>query len=128
MKRIIKFRGKDKKTGKWVYGDLTHSKGINAEAEKLTYDRVMVAGYEVEEETVGLFTGVLDTNGKEIYEGDIIKDIYNDISKIVWDEEAAGMYILSNGIYSTFKDYEYERVKVIGNIFDNPELIKYKGE
>lgn len=131
MKRIIKFRAKDKKTGKWAYGDLTHSKGINAEVEKLIYDRVMVANYEVDEDTVGQFTGLKDKNGKEIYMGDIISINDRPFGYIKWNPNGY-FYIHTSTICEyqdcivvgkMIKNYPSE---VVGNIHDNPELIKDK--
>lgn len=116
MNRIIRFRGKDKATGKWVFGDLTHTQGITpAGSEKLTYPRVMVAGYEVDEETVGQYTGMDDMNGKPVYEGDYIK--YQDSEKcypVLWNDggfyidcEDAGLMPLYHG-----------RFEVVGNRFE----------
>ena len=69
--KSYKFRGWDAVGSKgWVYGDLVHNIKITKEKD---LPRVMVGGYEVYPESVGLFTGFYDGEGKEIYEGDYIQ-------------------------------------------------------
>lgn len=142
--REIRFRGRDKKTGKWVYGDLTHSKGINADGEQLTYDRVMVGGYEVDEDTVGQNIFLFDKKGYEIYEGDIILTAFKDGSKcyalIGWNNDSLMFGFMDEYAYRSLKqgytfpcfDNEFllncHREAIVfeikGNLWDNPELLE----
>lgn len=124
MKREIRFRGKDVFSGKWVYGDLAHNQKITREGLE---PRVMVAGYEVDPETVGQFTGLHDKNGTEIYEDDIVALCYGlpGLEVFAWVRYKDGAFVLTEGE----RDYGFlpSRINlemtVAGNIHDNKELI-----
>lgn len=115
--REILFRGKTKRN-EWIYGDLiTH--GIDFDdAIKQHHTREV---WDIKPESVGQFTGLTDKNGKNIFEGDIVRfrwqrDILT--GYVVFDK---GHYcIKSNLDYLIFLNSEKE---VIGNIHDNPELL-----
>ena len=79
------------------------------------------------------FTGLTDKNGKKIYEGDLFDCIYNfdgcdeHILEVVWNNEYARFQLKSHGechqsgVSKTMSDLK--RLKIIGNVFENPELL-----
>lgn len=130
--RTIKFRGKDIETGEWIYGHFFQRLGhYPAIVEPRPRDgKVMYYEIAVEDNTVGQFTGLLDKNGKEIYEGDIIieklRRARKDGERLVicfdgfeWQGKNVYGSTTSLSLLST-----YHTIKVIGNIHDNPELLK----
>ena len=132
--RTIKFRGKTRENGKWYYGSLVYSDEINA-AIYFQTGRGLVKTMDwvyVKPETVGQFTGLYDYNGAEIYEGDIVEWEKDGLMYVVkfW----AGMFYASvkecnDGIFGGFPlhaltEHEDRKCKIVGNIYDNPELLK----
>ena len=71
--RTIKFRGYNEKRGVWLYGSHIINRGAHFVAPDEFANGKTWEDYEVIPETVGQYTGLTDKNGKEIYEGDIIK-------------------------------------------------------
>lgn len=114
-----KFRGFDAVGDKkWVYGDLVHNKRVD-----LT-DRVMVGGYEVVPESVGLWTGLKDKNGKEVFEGDIL--LFKDL-KPLWDDQTVVVGWSEFGARFETGGFNIRLCmdnEIIGNVFENKELLE----
>lgn len=119
MNKEIKFRAKCKDNGDWVYGSYIQSYNNN--------DWIVQDGdfFAVDSDTVGQFTGFHDRDGKEIYEGDIIRVNPTDsgIRCVKWDGKYAQFVsqMLHNEQYYLISHNDSQ---VIGNMFDNPELLK----
>ena len=130
--RDIKFRGKRRKDGKWIYGDLFSAErtngdpAINYYADDDFYDEEEAGSgwlYDyVDPDTVGQFTGLKDPNCVEIYEGDIIYSTPLGFAEVKYVDGAFWTYspIQDATMRLTNQDC------VNGNIFDNPELLTDK--
>lgn len=134
--REILFRGKVKNTNEWQYGDLRHwtKKSVGIHHQELhTTLRVIP-------ETVGQYTG-LTKNGNKIFEGDVFawndneideitgKPYPDEISVVCFDDEKSAFVSKTlngtcEGLYETISD---KNSRYIGNIHDNPELLKGGG-
>lgn len=123
MREII-FRGKRIDNGEWVYGCYVFQNG-----KHIIFDKNTTWHYYIDESTVGQYTGLTDRNGKKIFEGDIVKHYHDrkfpeSYSKgaIFWNEEYLRWKRTSENFDCCLaNDCVYE---VIGNIHDNPELLK----
>lgn len=125
--REIKFRGKAKDDGIWLHGDLTTGNTIHISPSWQEYGEGEWWGYKCYEETIGQYTSLKDKNGKDIYEGDILRyetDYDLLYFEVKWNKdtlmwEAASRVIVDEPLY-----YKKGFIEIIGNIHDNPELIE----
>lgn len=137
--REILFRGKSSHNGKWVEGEWVEGY-LGIEVGKIPYIQWLeydddyhedvVEECAVDPDTVGQYIGLTDKNGKKIFEGDILSGQLDDlfpteesIYEVVWHDY--GWHIRNNsGIDTADKEWIRQYFKVIGNIYDNPELLE----
>ena len=139
--REILFRGKRVDNGKWVEGYLSKARlqgyegntlqpSIDHEKRGLMFTSVVIP------ETVGQYTGLKDKNGKMIFEGDIVTfedaeadcegycdNVFINTGKVKYDEDGM-MFYFTNRITVNMDDLIGEDIEVIGNAYDNKELLE----
>lgn len=127
--REILFRGKRTDNSEWVYGNYCGAEYLTTKGIEHLIIEVPRSGSsaKVLPETVGQYIGVTDINGKPIFEGDIVK--YGDtIHKVVFEQRNGTAYfgLVYNELETLpFGHYQdLKQIEVIGNIHDNPELLK----
>lgn len=133
-KREIKFRGKRLKTGEWIYGFYVHDQEWAKHwiyHPKCTGVFIELVRTEVEEKSVGEFTGLLDKNRKEIFEGDIVKchdhptGVEDRIGVITYRQ---GEWNVGDSSLSKLPDYGTAWTEIIGTVYENADLLKSPDE
>lgn len=121
--REILFRAKTADENEWIYGDIFHS-GAYPKIVRI-HDYKNRVNYAVNPETVGEFIGLTDNNGFKIFEGDIVKSrITGEKFIVVWDELYSAFAIRNSKVRYGFPKCNVKTYQVVGNVHDNPELIK----
>lgn len=127
----IKFRGKGSCDGAWVYGGLIQYKSGEC---AIISEKLSAYGHEATEiyrrdkvipETVGQFIRLKDRINKEIFEGDIVKNLTEDIvQEIQYDIETARFVITGEGLLFDFDNTYSTELEIIGNRWENPGLME----
>lgn len=126
-KHIHTMRGNEHLNGTWVHGYLSDENHI--------YDKSLEGEFLIDEDTICQYTGLTDKNGKKIFEGDVVKDSAGVCGEVKFGLYTAGFSIpdTNQGFYIEFPEeslyrkelgYWENKVIVIGNIYDNPELLE----
>lgn len=145
--REILFRGKRLDNGEWVEGYLGQDTLIGNNKTWLGYVIRSIPQklwdcdwFEIDPATIGQYTGLKDKNGKRIFEGDIYKYFDDEIQVVEWSAAFARMMLHTHGErevkrgrksiktivdgWCDLDDYPLEEMEYLGNIHDNPELLK----
>ena len=122
--REILFKAKRKDNGEWV-------EGFYAKGSTRHCILPHLGGYpkwDVDENTICQYTGLTDKNGNKIWENDVVKDVDGSIGKILYGENIASFLIYYENVCHEIalgkKNISMLDIEVIGNIFDNPELLE----
>lgn len=146
MNREILYRGKRIDNGEWVFGNRLYDDisgkqyiipfGNIEESEMRGHEGCCYCvGFEIIPETIGQYTGLKDKNGKKIFEGDILRFTRGGneyIGKVVYEQRICGLDLWCNKVVGAYGEKatfrvnltEPTKLEVIGNIYDNPELLE----
>jgi hypothetical protein len=148
--RTIKFRAKRLDNGKWAYGGLVEANDycIIDQGNELYVEEdynfrgdthfFRLSGVMCDENTIGQFTGLKDSNGKEIYEGDVVR--FDDSPYNPYATPYTGKIVFYKGYWSVeivqygnlvhphlFRDdFADKKTTILGNVHDTPELLNTK--
>lgn len=128
------FKAKRLDNGEWVTGSLITCEDGTCKIAKRYLDdsaniAILICVYDVDRDTICQCTGLKDKNGKLIWENDIVNCLTEECCGCIgWNESEAGFYfnvLLEDGRFEEEYIYDYQDgIEVVGNIFDNPELLE----
>lgn len=121
--REILFRGKSLKDNEWTEGYYCRYGWTEKEKDYIIPDYASALyGVEVDSNTIGQYTGLTDKNDVKIFEGDIVRLGDANFPVIFNTLGECAEFALTDGVPFGF-DYIHVPMEVVGNIYENPELI-----
>lgn len=145
MNRTILFKAKRKDNGEWVEGYLMDENYINVPFNDYDACGRFDDPIEIDPETICQYTGLTDKNGRKIWENDILRysheyegsrflkegeDVKYRVGAVFWSEWRGSWAVCGQGKKKCTNNdvFKYNRnpnrTEIIGNIFDNPELLE----
>lgn len=132
------FKAKRTDNGEWVQGALFDGEshciiGQEVKFSPYTEHECKIVGYEVNRNTICQCTGLKDKNGKLIWENDIVRDEYGNFYKAFWQNDyyqfsfCAKTGVFPIGAKWNLWSFKSSEIEVVGNIFDNKELLESEG-
>ena len=128
--REILFRGKRTDNGEWVEGNLFIPDSDSRPTQILMGTDIVRISYEIDPETVGQYTGLTNKDGKKLFEGDIIQyrntngNIINPLEVIIFKENGWRAKPTKSDITYELTTNSAKHYNIVGNIYDNVELIR----
>ena len=129
--REILFRGKRIDNGEWETGSLVYARMGTSEEQASIADKMTAYHTPVIPETVGQYTGLTDKNEKKIFEGDIVSGHLDDLFpdeesryEIAWKDYGWHLTSPDGTLDTAEQNWVNQHFEVIGNIYDNPELME----
>ena len=124
MGREILFRGKRKSDGKWIFGNLLQTDDDGTYIIQNHVPHHFLKNFEVDPESICQYTGLTDKNGRKIFEGDILRFENCSNYPVVWDDDYCAFGSCWYSDFDHLSKYRSIEIEVVGNIFDNPELLE----
>ena len=144
MSREIKFRGYDIDDKRWIFGTpleytkcvvcFTEDDRLEQHETRMIFTEMTDWGFPedvkvcktIDKDSVGQYTGLRDDSGTEIYEGDIVTGWFDHekITGYIFYGSDAKFYIERNGLFGIGLNNAQDWTEVIGNIYENPELLE----
>lgn len=138
--REILFKAKRLDNGEWVEGNLVQSEDVDDDfkviiiplkeswmyTEEYSNDIGFEGWYKVDQTTLCQYTGLVDKNGKRIWENDIVRNEEGDIGVVQWFEEHAAFMIWNKtkNCVCYLAENDFSKIEIVGNEFYNPELLE----
>ena len=118
--------GKRKDNGEWVVGYYTVDAAGQEIIDVMNDMGLFESWHPIDPSTLGAYTGIADKNGERIFDGDIVEGIFSGevVRGVIQYGSDAKYYIYREGLYGIELNNASDWLQVIGNIYDNPDLLE----